>query len=279
MSSRWIHRIGVARVAIVLLALGVAVATLWPRRAARPAPPLRIAAAADLRFALDELTVAFQRAQGGPAPEVVTGSSGTLYAQIVNGAPFDVFMSADVAYPRQLLAQGRGVSGTEFLYGVGRLVVWVPNESPLDVAGAGLAVVADPRVTHVAIANPQHAPYGRAAEAAMKAAGVAEAARPKLVLGDSVAQAMQFVQSGAAEVGVVALSLAIAPPARTAGRYALVPDGLYPVLEQGGVILSGGHVDAARAFRAFLSTEPSRDVLRRFGFEAPAASAPTGGGA
>ena len=232
-----------------------------------PAPlPLRIAAAADLRFALDDLTAAYRKERPGVEPEVTYGSSGTFFAQIVNGAPFDLFMSADAEYPRQLAMRGLTVPGTEFIYAIGRLAIWVPAASPLDVEKKGLDVLVDPGIAHVSIANPEHAPYGRAAEAAMRAANVYDGIKTKLVLGENVAQALQFVQSGSADVGIVALSLVIAPTVKDRGRYSIVPAKLYPALEQGGVVLRTDGVDQARDFRKYLLGDTARDVLKRYGF-------------
>lgn len=229
--------------------------------------PLRIAAAADLRFALDELIPAYRKEHPGVEPEVTYGSSGMFYAQILNGAPFDLFMSADLEYPRQLATRGLTVPGSEFIYGAGQLAVWIPMASPLDVEKKGLDILGDPRIAHVAIANPAHAPYGRAAEAAMRAANVYEGIRTKLVLGENVAQALQFVQSGSADVGVVALSLVISPTMKDAGRYSIVPAKLYPALEQGGVVLRTDGIDRARDFRKYLLGDTARDVLKRYGFD------------
>jgi molybdate transport system substrate-binding protein len=257
-------------------ALAAVVAVLVMARLRSPAAPGRlpvvnIAAASDLRFALDELTDTYAKKVAKVSVRVTYGSSGTLSAQILNGAPFDLFLSADVAYPQQLAEHGKTVPGTAFTYAVGRLVVWVPASSPLDIDRLGLNVVADPRVSHVAIANPAHAPYGRAAEAALKRLHQYDAAIPKLVLGENVSQAMQFVQSGAADVGIVALSLAVAPTANAAGRFVAVPVDLYPPLEQGGVVLATAGADAARAFRDYLLTDPARAVFARYGFSNPGA--------
>ena len=153
--------------------------------------------------------------------EIAYGSSGNFFAQIGNRAPFDVFLSADVEYPRRLVSAGIGPANSVFTYAVGRLVVWVPAGSPLDPATA----LRDPRVKHVAIANPQHAPYGRAAQAALRSLGLYQSVEPKLVLGENIAQTLQFVESGAADAGIVALSLALAPPVRARGRYWEIPAG------------------------------------------------------
>jgi molybdate transport system substrate-binding protein len=226
---------------------------------------VRIAAAADLRYALDEIKTAFARLHPEVALSVTYGSSGTFFSQIENGAPFDLYLSADVTYPRKLLADALALPASEFDYAVGRIVVWVPRDSPLDVEEQGLNVLTDPKVRKIAIADPEHAPYGKAAVSAMTSSGVYDQVKGKLVLGENIAQAFQFVQSGAADVGIVALSLALAPSAQ--GRYWQVPLDAYPKIEQGGVILrSVRDLAATRSFVAFLTGDEGRATLRRYGF-------------
>lgn len=230
---------------------------------------VRVAAAADLNAALPALVTRF-RASHDVDVSVSYGSSGTFYAQLLNRAPFDLFLSADIEYPRQLAARGLTIPDGEFTYAVGRLVLWVRATSPVDLAHGGLQSLAGSAVTHVAIANPEHAPYGRAAMAALQAAGVAERVRPKLVYGDSVAQALQFVQSGAAEAGIVALSLALAPNLEDQGRWVEVPLAAYPRMEQGGTILQWAtDVESAKALRAFMVGADGRAMLKQFGFFVP----------
>ena len=224
---------------------------------------LAIAAAADLHFALDEISLKFRAEHPDVIIQTAYGSSGNFYAQIRNQAPFDIFLSADVDYPRKLIAEGIGARDSLFVYAAGRIVVWVPASSPLDPATA----LRTASVRHVAIANPHHAPYGRAAEAALRSLGVYDSVAGKLVLGENVAQALQFVQSGAADVGIVALSLALAPPVRGQGRYWEVPGTAYPKIEQGGVILKDSK--AARELRAFLLGDGARRVLKEYGFSLP----------
>jgi molybdate transport system substrate-binding protein len=195
--------------------------------------------------------------------EVAYGSSGNFFAQIGNHAPFDVFLSADLEYPRKLAAAGSGQAEAVFTYAVGRIVVWVPASSSLDPATA----LRDPGVKHVAIANPKHAPYGRAAQAALRSLGVYESVQPKLVLGENIAQTLQFVDSGAADLGIVALSLALAPAASARGRYWEIPLDAYPRMEQAGIILKDSK--AARDFRAFLLSANGRRILKQYGFLAP----------
>jgi molybdate transport system substrate-binding protein len=266
-SSIWERRLGTVRVVALaaVLALLVTVKLRSPTHSPR-VPIINIAAASDLRFALDEITDVYSKKVAKVGFRVTYGSSGTLYTQILNGAPFNLFLSADVDYPRRLAARGKTVADTEFTYGVGRLVIWVPRTSPLDIERDGLSVVADSGVAHVAIANPAHAPYGRAAEAAMQAAKVYASAASKLVLGENVSQAMQFVQSGAADVGIIAMSLAVAPTVKDAGRFVPVPLELYPRLEQSGVVLASSDASAARAFQSYLLGDAAQAILERYGF-------------
>ena len=266
MPNTWERRLNIIRVVAVAAVLALLVTVRLRSPTHSPSTPVvNVAAASDLRFALDELTDVYSRKVARVAIRVTYGSSGTLYTQILNGAPFDLFLSADVDYPRRLAASGKTVAGTEFTYGGGRLVVWVPRASPLELERLGLSVVADPRVLHVAIANPAHAPYGRAAESAMHGLQVYDAAKSKLVLGENVSQAMQFVQSGAADVGIVAMSLAVAPAAKDAGRFVPVPLDLYPRLEQGGVVVATKNAEAARAFRSYLLGDAAGAVFERYG--------------
>ena len=260
------------RLAAVLAALAVSLAAAGcggrgdAGAPAHRARAVRVAAAADLRFALDEIVAAFEADHSDVDVAVSYGSSGTYYAQLQRGAPYDVFLSADVSYPRRLGDEGLTLSGSTFTYAVGRIVLWVRNGSPLDV-GRGFDVLLDPSVAHVAIANPEHAPYGRAAEAALASAGVLDRLQPKLVLGENVSQTMQFAQSGSADAGIVALSLAMAPTVAHDGRYWEVPLDRYPRMEQGGAIMkTAADPDAARAFTAFLRSDAGRAILRRYGF-------------
>src|SRR5215470_10788755 len=198
-----------------------------PARAAEQGA-VRVAAAADLRFAMGEIVEAFRRERPAVDVLVTYGSSGNFYAQLSNRAPFDIFFSADVDYPRWLVRQGLALADSEFLYGVGRLVVWVPRASPIEVEKLGMQGLLSPSVRRIAIANPRHAPYGRAAEAAMNSLGVYDRVRSRLVFGDSVMQTAQFVESGGAEVGIISHSLALAPALRDKGRFWEVRIEAYP---------------------------------------------------
>ena len=237
----------------------------------RQARVVRVAAASDLQFALGEVVRAFESRNRDVRVAVAYGSSGTYHAQIVQRAPFDMFLSADMSYPRDLVAKGLAAQEGAFLYAIGRIVLWVPQGSPLDVERLGMAVLRDGRIRHVAIANPMHAPYGRAAEAALRKAGILDQVRPKLVFGENVAQAAQFVESGAADIGIIARSLALAPPMRAKGRYWEIPRDAHPVMEQGGVVLKAARdPEAANLLRRFLESAEARTILTTFGFVLPA---------
>jgi molybdate transport system substrate-binding protein len=240
--------------------------------AANPTPrhEVTVAAAADLKYALDEVVAAFARDRPDIGVNVTYGASGNFFAQLHNRAPFDVFFSADVEYPRKLIADGLADKDSEFTYAFGHLVVWVRKESPLDVERLGINALVDPSVRKVAIANPQHAPYGRAAEAALKSLGVYDQVKDRLVLGENVAQAAQFAETGSADAGVFALSLANAPSMRDKGRRWEVPLDAYPRLEQGAAILSWARDrDAADALCAYVQGPNGRQILRRYGFLLP----------
>lgn len=257
----------------MLLRLAALAACLLAPGAARADPPTRVvtvAAAADLKFALDELIAAWRARAPDVEVRVTYGSSGGFFAQIANGAPYDLFLSADAVYPRRLVEAGLAAKERVFPYATGRLSVWVPASSRLDLQRQGLAALLDPSVRRVAIANPAHAPYGRAAEAALLAAGLLDRVRPKLVLGENVAQAAQFVQSGNAEAGLVARSLTRAPVLLAEGRSWDVPASAHPRLEQAGVILSSSREPRAAAdFAAWLTGQEGRAALARWGFEPP----------
>lgn len=228
---------------------------------------VRVAAAADLTFAFDEVLELVAREYPDLEVDVTYGSSGTFLQQIVNGAPFDLYLSADLAFPQQLVEEDLARPDDLFTYAAGHLVVWTPEGSPVDPA-PGLSVLADERVRRVAIANPDVAPYGRAAQAALRSTGLEAVVGPKLVLGENVAQAAEFVQSGNADAGVVALSLVLSDPLRGVGRWVEVPRDAFPRLEQGGVVLSrAADPGAARTVRDVLLGPRGRAVLDRYGFE------------
>src|SRR6202050_1474818 len=249
-------------------ALALAAALFSAGCAPPPGPQkLSIAAAADLQFALDDISRGFRESHPRIDVAVTYGSSGNFYAEIRNQAPFDVFLSADSEYPRKLAQEGYADASSMFTYGVGRIVVWAPKQSPLDLGHLQIHALEDHSVKHIAIANPQHAPYGRAAEAAMRSLGVYDRVASKLVLGENIAQTLQFVQSGAADVGIVALALALAPSTRAQGRYWEIPLDAYPKIEQAGVVLThAANADAARAFCTYLQSAAARARLKEYGF-------------
>jgi len=232
------------------------------------AAEIRVAAAADLAYALEQLVPAYERSSGNKVA-VTYGSSGNFFAQLQSGAPFDVFMSADVTYPRKLVEAGKADGKTLYVYALGSLVLWVPGASPLKLAN-GLAVLTEASIRKIAIANPEHAPYGRAAVAALKKAGVYEQVAAKLVLGENVSQAAQFVSSGNADAGILALSLALSPAMKSTGRYVELPTASYPALEQAGVVISAStQKRAAESFLGFLQSEEAEEILMRSGFQPP----------
>jgi molybdate transport system substrate-binding protein len=232
-----------------------------------PAP--LVAAASDLKFALDEVVTRFQR-DTGIAPRVTYGSSGNFARQIEQGAPFELFLSADEAYVDRLAAK-RLTQGDGALYAIGRIVLFAPHGSPLkpDPALDGLAArLASGESGRLAIANPEHAPYGRAAEQAMRSRGIWQAAQPQLLLGENVAQAAQFASSGNADGGIIAYSLALAPALRDRGTFALLPETLHAPLRQRMVLLQRASPAAAR-FYDYLRSPASRAILAEYGFVLP----------
>lgn len=237
-------------------------------RGAQDGPVVEVAAAADTRFALDELAAQFMRRQGVPV-QVTYGSSGQLATQIEQGAPFDLFFSADEQLIRRLGAQGVIIEQTEQIYGIGRIVLWVPHDSPIDPK-QGLRVLTSDRIRFIAIANPEHAPYGRAAEQALRASGLWDQVRAKLVLGENISQTLQFARTGNADIGIIALSLAVAPLVEPTGRYGLIPASLHdPIRQAAGVVARSPRLEQAKAFLAFVNGPDGRQVLRRYGFILP----------
>lgn len=249
-----------------VLAATLAAAFMPVARAQRP--PL-VAAASDLNFALTEIAEHFAREQGQRV-ELVFGSSGTLARQVRDGAPFELFLSADETFVEELVAAGlTRDAGT--LYAIGRIVLFAPTGSPL-VPSEGLdglaRLLASGRVTRFAIANPEHAPYGRAAEAALRAHGIWTDLQPRLVWGDNVSQAAQFATTGNAVGGIIAYSLALAPTVRSRGTFALIPDSDHPPLRQRMVLLTRAGPAAERFYR-YLQQPVARAILERYGFTIP----------
>lgn len=232
------------------------------------AEKISVAAAADLVFCLEELDAAFEKTHSDLKIEVTAGSSGNFFAQIQNGAPFDLFLSADLEYPRKLAQAGFAEKESLTTYAIGRIVLWTMKPD-LEVK-RGLEVLADPAVHKIAIANPEHAPYGRAAKAALEHEKLWETLQPKIVLGENIAQTLQFVQSGNADAGLIAKSLALAPKLAGKGRYFEVPASFYPPLEQVAVITKHGAANGgAKAYLAYLLSPEARAVLDHYGFQMP----------
>jgi molybdate transport system substrate-binding protein len=228
------------------------------------AQELRVAAAADLQFVFQEVSARFQK-ETGHAVRLTFGSSGNFFSQIQNGAPYDMFFSADVDYPAKLEANGLVEPGTLSRYATGRIVLWVRKESPIDIK-QGVQTLTDRRVRKISIANPEHAPYGRAAVAALRHENVYAKVRSRLVLGENISQAAQFIQSGNADIGILALSLALAPPLKSEGIYYEIPTSFYPEIDQAVVILkSSTHKDIARRLLDFLRRPEIIEFMRSNG--------------
>jgi molybdate transport system substrate-binding protein len=232
------------------------------------AQTVAVAAAADLQAVLPELAARFEK-DSGRRVQLTFGSSGNFFAQIQNGAPFDVFLSADMAYPRRLAQGGLAEANTLKRYGVGRIAVWTRRDSGIEIS-RGLQALVGPGVRRIALANPEHAPYGRAAVEALRRAGLYDKVRTRFVLGENISQAAQFVQSGNADVGIIARSLALAPAMRASGVYVEIPPSLHPPIEQGAIVLSAARDKAAaRDFLAFLGRADSVSLWRASGFDVP----------
>lgn len=234
-----------------------------------------IAAASDLRFALEEVLAEFSKAHPDIQTKATFGSSGNFFAQLSNKAPFDLYLSADVEYPRKLIEQDLAIRESEFSYAIGHVVVWVRTESPLKLDETGLETLLDPSIQKIAIANPKHAPYGRAALAALKSLGVHDRVEAKLVLAENIGQTAQFIETGAADIGMISQSLALAPHLKEKGRFWLVPESAHPPIEQGGVILNWAKDRAAaEEVRSFLISDAGRAILKTYGFDEPTSKSP-----
>lgn len=260
------------RLRICLLALLASAGLVTGGPAAAQSGPL-VAAASDLKFALDEVAAAFQQ-QTGQALRISYGSSGNFLRQILQDAPFEFFLSADEAFVFQLADQGRTVDRGA-LYATGRIVLFAPKTSALqpDAQLADLrAALSDGRISRFAIANPDHAPYGRAAREALQATGLWDTLQSRLVLGENVSQAAQFTLSGSAQGGIFAYSLALAPAFANAGRYVLVPEKLHQPLRQ-RMVLTRKAGPAAQAFYAYLQQPAARAIFKRYGFVLPGEAA------
>jgi molybdate transport system substrate-binding protein len=247
----------------IFAGLLAAFASMAPAQAAER---VTIAAAADLKFAMDEIVVAFRKAHPGDQADVIYGSSGKFHTQIQQGTPFDIFFSADVGFARELKAVGEAITEPK-LYAIGRIVLWSATR---DASKMTLADLTDHAIKKIAIANPLHAPYGKRAEEALRAAGLWDALQSKLVFGENIAQTAQYARSGAADIGIIALSLAINRELASRGGYTLIPDNQHSPLEQAYVITKHGAGNAlASAFAAYMDTPDARHIMTRYGFVLP----------
>jgi molybdate transport system substrate-binding protein len=231
---------------------------------------ITIAAAADLKFAMDEIVDAYKKSNAADQIEVVYGSSGKFNTQMQQGAPFDLFFSADIAFPRELAKNGLAASEVR-PYAVGRIVLW---SASMDASKMTLDSLTDPQIARIAIANPQHAPYGKRAEEALRSSGLWEKIESKLVYGENIANTAQFVQTGNAQVGIIALSLALSPELSAKGGYYLIPDKLHAPLEQGFIITKRAAGNAlAKRFAEYMASRPARAVMTKYGFVLPGEAA------
>ncbi len=230
------------------------------------AQEITVAAAADLQFAMQEVVTHFQQSSGKTV-KVTYGSSGSFFQQLQNGAPFDMFFSANLDFPRKLESAGLTEAGSYYPYAKGKIVVWAPNESKINI-DSGLKAFLAAGIQKIAIANPQHAPYGQAAVAAMQKEDVYDKVKDKLVLGENISQTASFVVSGAADAGVLALSLALSPNMKAKGRYVEIPAIEYPPIEQACVILSSSkNKEAAKQFLSYIKSPEVARMLVTYGFD------------
>ncbi len=231
---------------------------------------LTIAAAADLHYALDNVVAAYKHEHPAAAVDVVYGSSGKLTTQIEQDAPFDLFFSADSDYPKQLADEGKA-GGAPVAYAIGHIVLW---SASLDMRGVKVADLAQEKYGRIAIANPEHAPYGKRAEQALRAAGIWDQLQPRLVFGDNIAQTAQFAGTGNAQVGIIAESLAL-DPSMAKGSYAAVPQAAYEPLLQSFVLTRHGEGNAlAKDFAQYVQGRQARATLARYGFALPKSMPP-----
>ena len=239
-------------------------------RAQTPRTTLSVVGAADLRGVFDELKASFEAKHQGIALQVSFGASGSLTAQILQGAPYDLFLAADTGFPEQLQKAGLVTAEGPFPYALGSLTLWVRKDLNLDPAKEGLKLLLRPSIRKISTANPQTAPYGRAGEAALGSAGLLEAVRPRLVFADNIAQAAQYLQAGTAEAGLISYAQAANPALSGTGVLWRVPADAYPPLRQAGVILKRTpHLEQARAFRDFLVGPEGQAILAKHGFGKP----------
>lgn len=260
------HRCSAGALACAVLTLTLACSPAAPDAQLEKPRELRVAVASNMQPAVEQLSRGFE-SEANVRVRLSAGSSGNFYAQIVNGAPFDLFISADTSYPQKLA--GAGLSQPPITYAAGRLVIWT-SKPDIPVAQLGMQSLLHLSTQRVAIANPEIAPYGAAAVAAMKHAGVEAEVRPKLVFGENVSQTAQFADTGAADVALIPLSLASVPPLNAKGAHWLVPQEMHPRIEQAAVVLkSSSDPQLARAFLDYLAGPRGRELLTRYGYDLP----------
>jgi molybdate transport system substrate-binding protein len=229
------------------------------------AEEINIAAASDLKFAMDEIITQFKKANPVDDINVIYGSSGKMFTQIQQDAPYDLYFSADISYPEKLAAAGFA-AGPTTPYAFGRIVLWSPK-AQLDASKLSLEDLTRADITRIAIANPKHAPYGKRAEEALRSKNLMDKVEPKLVYGENIAQTAQFVQTGNAQVGIIALSLALSEALSKQGGYWLIPDTLHKPLKQGYIITKRAENNQlAKKFSAYISSAEARKIMVKYGF-------------
>lgn len=229
------------------------------------AQKVKIAAAADLRFAMDEVVNQFKSVNPQSEIEVIYGSSGNAFTQISNGAPYDIYFSADIMYPQKLKEVGLTITEPK-LYAIGRIVLW---SSTMDVSKGVEGLTLNPK-TKIAIANPNHAPYGKRAIETMQFYKIYDKVKTQLIYGENISQAAQFCLTGNADAGILALSLVLAPSMTDKGKYLLIDEKSHEPLKQGFVILKNAKDNkTAFAFAWYIETMPAREILEKYGFTLP----------
>ncbi|WP_430389928.1 molybdate ABC transporter substrate-binding protein [Dyella sp. 20L07] len=257
------------RLALVRWALILGVVSLFSEPLFADDAHITVAAAADLRGALDQVVTQYQIAHPDSKIDVIYGSSGNLTTQIEQGAPFELFFSADSSFPERLVEHGKA-SGKPVQYAEGHIVLW---SASIDMKGVQVKDLSQTRFGHIAIANPLHAPYGKRAEQALRASGIWDDVQSRLVIGENIAQTAQYVQTGNAQVGFVAESFAMNPAIK--GSYIAVPASLYEPLRQSLVLTQrGGNSELAKSFMSYVQSPEARALLAKYGFALPAAAAP-----
>jgi molybdate transport system substrate-binding protein len=262
---------------VALLASAALLAPALPACRSKVEParalPLKVAAASDLAFAFKDVGAAFEQATGTPVT-FSFGSTGLLARQIAEGAPFDVFAAANVSFADEVVKQGACFADSKAIYGRGRIALWSRRGAPLP---ATLEALRDPTYVKIAIANPEHAPYGKAAKQALIKAGVWDAIQDRLVYGENIQQTLQFAQSGNADVAVVALALALVSSGAAEGSFTAIDPALHEPLDQALVVCKGEGGKArreptARQFTAFVNSDTGRAIMKRYGFLLPGES-------